>query len=149
MKSISLYVLICAISNTPVTVTQAEMIVQEWRSWHSAPYLSLCSSISTSWTLWLYCLRSRPVTPNIVSSTVRVNVETSDQVTDWPSDQMSEWSNDQMTGWQDDRKLRIRLTVWYILKIDCEMTDIIELLWNFNTWETAKSLSGHKSGPGP
>ena len=32
------------------------------------------------------------------------------------SNQVTEWSNDQMTGWQDDRKLRRRLTVWYILQ---------------------------------
>ena len=38
----------------------------------------------------------------------------SDQVTEWPSDQVTEWLSDRVTGWQDDRKLRRRLTVWYI-----------------------------------
>ena len=39
----------------------------------------------------------------------------SDWVTKWPNDQMNELSKDQMTGWQDVRKLRRRLTVWYIV----------------------------------
>ena len=38
----------------------------------------------------------------------------SDQMTKWQNDQMTELSNDHMTGWQDNRKLRRRLTVWYI-----------------------------------
>ena len=32
----------------------------------------------------------------------------------WPDDQLSRWPDDQMTRWPDDRKLRRRLTVWYI-----------------------------------
>ena len=49
----------------------------------------------------------------------------SDRVTEWPSDQVTEWPSDrvtEMTGWQDDRKLRRRLTVWYIY-ISCLVWD--------------------------
>ena len=53
-----------------------------------------------------------------------------DWTTGWPDDQMTGWLDDHMTkwmeewagwldgwmtGWPDDRKLRRRLTVWYIL----------------------------------
>ena len=50
----------------------------------------------------------------------------SDQVTEWPSDQVTKWLNDwvtterpsnQVTKWPSDRKLRRRLTVWYILEL--------------------------------
>ena len=49
----------------------------------------------------------------------------SDWVTKWPSDRVTEWHSDRVTEWQSDqvtkwpstqvtRKLRRRLTVWYI-----------------------------------
>ena len=31
---------------------------------------------------------------------------------------MTKWQSDQMTRWQDDKKLRRRLTVWYIYFVD-------------------------------
>ena len=44
----------------------------------------------------------------------------SDWVTEWPNDQVTKWSSDQVTKWPgdpNDRKLRRRLTVWYILSL--------------------------------
>ena len=72
------------------------------------------------------CLRSRPVDPDVVcqlvSQSVSSNVETSDQVNEWPSDRVTEWlsdwvtewPSDRVTKWPSDRKLRRRLTGWYI-----------------------------------
>ena len=34
---------------------------------------------------------------------------------EWPSDRVTEWPSDQVTKWPSDRKLRRRLTGWYIL----------------------------------
>ena len=41
----------------------------------------------------------------------------SDWVTEWPSDQVTKWQSDQVTEWLGDRKLRRRLTVWYIFHL--------------------------------
>ena len=38
----------------------------------------------------------------------------SDRVTEWQSDQVTKWQSDQVTKQPSDRKLRRRLTVWYI-----------------------------------
>ena len=53
-----------------------------------------------------FCLRSRPVDPDVVCLLVSLLVAyvekmmtPSDQVTKWPSDQMTEWPSDQMTEW--------------------------------------------------
>ena len=47
----------------------------------------------------------------------RVTEWPSDQVTKWPSDQVTKWPSDQVTEWPSDRKLRRRLTGWYICNI--------------------------------
>ena len=39
----------------------------------------------------------------------------SEWVNERPSDRVTKWLGDWVTGWQDDRKLRRRLTGWYIL----------------------------------
>ena len=44
------------------------------------------------------CLRSRPVSPNVVSPSVHSNVETKIRMT-----RMTEWQDDNMIEWQDDR----------------------------------------------
>ena len=54
------------------------------------------------------CLRSKPVSPNVVSSFVSDNIENG--WLDW----MTRWLDDWMTRWPDDRELCRRLTVWYI-----------------------------------
>ena len=86
-------------------------------------HLSTCDKTSNRsiyvllyvWRL-TFCLRSRPVDPNVVSPSVSRNVENrrimtcnwvtewpSGQVTEWPSDQVTEWPSDRVTKWQSDR----------------------------------------------
>ena len=72
-------------------------------------------------------LRSRPVDPNVVCSSVRQSVGMlkwhDDGMTEWwdvmmmgwQDDRMTGWLNDWMTRWQDEEKLHRRLTIWYIL----------------------------------
>ena len=45
------------------------------------------------------CLRSRPVSPNVV----RQSVENSDHMTKWPSVQVTEWPIDWVSKWPSDR----------------------------------------------
>ena len=79
---------------------------------------------SKSSSIWVcfpmhICLRSRPVSPNVVCSFVsqsvsmlkiviiwlcdRVTKWPSDQVTKWPSDQVTKWPSHQVTEWPSDR----------------------------------------------
>ena len=37
------------------------------------------------------------------------------QITKWPNEKLTNWQNDGMMEWLDVRKLRRRLTVWYII----------------------------------
>ena len=68
----------------------------------------------------------------------------SDQVTEmtkwpkWPNDKLTEWPSDWVTKWQvterpSDRKLRRRLTVWYILYFEFEFVFISRLSSNVDT----------------
>ena len=56
----------------------------------------------------------------------RVTEWPSDQVTKWPSDRVTKWPSDQVTKWPSDRKLRRRLTVWYISK---QYQILLEISW--------------------
>ena len=78
----------------------------------------------TTVLILFFCLRSRPVTPYVVRPSVSqlvvmlkiVTEWLSDRVTEWSSDWVTKWPSDQVqTEWLGDRKLRRRLTVWYIL----------------------------------
>ena len=60
------------------------------------------------------CLRSRPISPNVVCPLVSVSVSMLKIVTVWLIDRVTKWPSDQVTKWLGDRKLRRRLTVWYI-----------------------------------
>ena len=98
--------------------------------------------ILCDFTIYVYCLWSRPGDPDVICPFVRQLardiIENNNERTEWPSDRVTKWLsdqvtkwlsdsvtwwlgdrvikwlNDQMTGWQDDWKLRRRLTVWYI-----------------------------------
>ena len=56
---------------------------------------------------WDFCLRSRPIDPDVVCSLVTmlkiVTVWLSNWVTKWPSDQVTEWLSDRVTMWPNDR----------------------------------------------
>ena len=60
-----------------------------------------------SWVYIIYCLRSRPGSPNVTCPSfclfVRRKIEKewpSNWVTEWQSDRVTEWPSKQMTGWQ-------------------------------------------------
>ena len=108
--------------------------LNEWMNEYSMSWNCFQEKIHTLKMGLNICLRSRPISPNIVC----LSVENSDHMTEWPSDQVSEWPSDQVTKWPSDRvskwpsdrvtewprervtewpsdrKLRRRLTGWYI-----------------------------------
>ena len=62
----------------------------------------------------------------------RVTEWLSDRVAEWPSDRVTEWTSDQVTEWLSNRKLRRRLTGWYILIIRTRylwMFEVLTFMW--------------------
>ena len=86
-----------------------------------------------SWRVWpegnhnLYnvCLRSRPVSPNVVRPSVH------DLMTQWPNDLMTEWPNDRMTEWPSDRVTKWpsdQVTKWFSVECSGPVPNLILMI---------------------